>query len=450
MKNNNIHYRVIKRSFITLLLTLGVNAYSHSMMDFKGPSPWPEIRKQRLQQILPQAMKTAEVDAWLTVCRENNNDPMAKHVGCENAGKTAVFLFYVDKDNNDSVEHQNVVSIAFSPIGEATALADIGLLDKVVEVGREASALFVASDFIKRQNFGNIAINMSTNDPQADGISYTQYIALAKALGDTNTKKLISANQLIQEYLAIKLPAEVDIMREAAKLTAQWQIEAYQQVIPGKTTDAELARFLKQKMQEYGVTDGWAPSQNPNVVSGTDRGHSHATDRIIQAGDVIQTDFGIRVFDTWVTDIQRFAYVLKADETSPPKDIAHYWQSAKQGRAAAFNAMKPGATGKDVDLAQRKVMTDTGSIPVMWSTGHPVGYVAHDSGPSLSSSKVQGNKILKPGMTFAFDGFHSWIMDNGEPKTISVEEMVVITDEGAEYLIPPQDALILIKSKQQH
>jgi hypothetical protein len=50
-------------------------------------------------------------------------------------------------------------------------------------------------------------------------------------------------------------------------------------------------------------------------------------------------------------------------------------------------------------------------------------------------------------MTFAFDGFHSWLLDSGQPKTISVEEMVVITENGAEYLIPPQLDLVLIRSK---
>jgi Xaa-Pro dipeptidase len=38
-------------------------------------------------------------------------------------------------------------------------------------------------------------------------------------------------------------------MREAAALTAAWQEEAYSRVIPGETTDADVARFLKQKMK---------------------------------------------------------------------------------------------------------------------------------------------------------------------------------------------------------
>jgi Xaa-Pro aminopeptidase len=436
-------------SFISLYKWISIPFFSLCFIfnsvaeyDFTAPSPWPDIRKERLQTILPAAMKIANVDAWLVICRENNNDPLAKHVGCENAGKTAVFLFYFDLDNKSK---KQFVSVAFSPEGEATALKDISLLDEVYAVPRNEEAITIASERVKQFKFSRIAINMSDKDPQADGISFTQYIALTAALGQEYSQRLVSADTLIQEYLSIKLPAEVDIMREAAKLTAKWQIEAYQQIEVGKTKDSDVAKYLKQKMREYGVTDAWAPTQNPNVVSGTDRGHSHATDRVIQHGDVIQTDFGIRVFDTWVTDIQRFAYVLRPNETQVPKDIAHYWESAKQGRHAAFNAMKPGATGKDVDAAQRAVMVATNSKHVMWSTGHPVGYVAHDSGPSLSSTNKNGTKQLKAGMTFAFDGFHSWIMDDGQPKTISVEEMVVITEKGAQYLIPPQQDLILVR-----
>ena len=45
-----------------------------------GPSPWPEIRKERISSLLPNAMKASNVDAWLVICRENDNDPMADHM----------------------------------------------------------------------------------------------------------------------------------------------------------------------------------------------------------------------------------------------------------------------------------------------------------------------------------------------------------------------------------
>lgn len=408
-----------------------------------GENPWSDIRKKRISQLLPQALKTAGVDCWMTICRENNNDPIADHVGGENAGGTAVFLFFNDADGF----HSKV----FSPSGESKALDDLDIHDEVVSVERGTSAIGQASDFIKTMNFGKVAINTSNNNSLADGLTHTQYQEIAAAL-DEESSKLVSSEEVVYEWLSIKLPEEVAILKKAAKLTADWQIEAYQQVVPGTSTDADIAKYLKQKITEYGVADGWAPAQNPNVNSGPDRGHSHATNKVIMPGDVIQIDFGIKVYDRWVTDIQRFAYVLGEGENEPPKEIIHYWESSKAGNRAALAAMKPGAKGVDVDRAQRVLMEKAGSDYVMWSTGHPVGYVAHDVGPNLGGSQAShvrpaSEKEIKEGMTFAFDGFHSWKLKDGGVKTISVEEMAVVNKNGAEYLIEPQEELIIISNK---
>lgn len=407
-----------------------------------GENPWPDIRKQRINNLLPQALETAEVDGWLIICRENNNDPLAHHIGGENAGGTAAFLFYNDKEGFHS--------LAFSPSGESKALDDLDIHDSVVSVERNSSALEQAANFIKQKDFQKIAINSSESNSMADGLSYNQRKELESYL-ESYSNRLVPSTEVVYEWLAVKLPEEVEILKKAAALTAEWQIEAYKQVIPGKSTDADIARFLKMKMAENGVTDGWAPDQNPNVNSGADRGHSHATNKVIMPGDVIQIDFGIKVHDRWVSDIQRFAYVLKEGEEEAPQEIKHYWESAKAGNRAALAAMKPGNKGVDVDKAQRVLMEEAGSEYVMWSTGHPVGYVAHDVGPNLGGSQAShvrpaAQKELKAGMTFAFDGFHAWKLPDGNLKTISVEEMAVVTENGAEYLIEPQEELVLIKS----
>ena len=405
-----------------------------------GENPWPEIRKERINTLLPKALMAANVDCWLVICRENNNDPIADHIGGENAGGTAAFLFY-----NDENEFHSLV---FSPSGEATALDDLNIHEKVVGVEHGTSVINRAVDFIKKKDFKSVAVNSSDSNAIADGLSFTQRKELEAELGD-RSQRLVSSTALVYEWLSIKLPAEVAILKTAAQLTADWQVEAYKQVIPGQSTDADIAKFLKQKMTEFGVTDGWAADQNPNVNSGPDRGHSHATDKVIMPGDVIQIDFGIKVYDRWVSDIQRFAYVLKEGETEAPNDIKHYWESGKAGNRAALSAMKPGVKGVDVDRAQRVLMEVAKSEDVMWSTGHPVGYVAHDVGPNLGGSQASqvrpaSEKQLKEGMTFAFDGFHSWKLNDGSLKTISVEEMAVVKKEGAEYLIEPQEDLILI------
>ncbi|WP_412972138.1 M24 family metallopeptidase [Glaciecola sp. MF2-115] len=435
-------YRLV--AVLATFLFSNFTSMSYASDAHSGKDPWPEIRKQRIEQLLPNALKNANVDAWLTICRENNNDPLADHVGCENAGSTAVFLFYL--------ENNTFHSLAFSPSSESTALADLNVMHEVISVPRNQSSIDQVAVFIKTKGFKSIAINSSSQNAQADGLSYSQRKALENALGDDYSSRLVSSENVVYNWLSVKLPEEVAIMKEAARLTALWQIEAYQLVVPGKTTDADVAAFLKEKMRLAGVKDAWAPDQNPNVNSGPDRGHSHATNRVIIPGDVIQIDFGIKLYDRWVSDIQRFAYVLKEGETVAPKDIQHYWDSAKAGGFAAFQAMRPGIKGIDVDAAQSVLMKKSGSEPVMWSTGHPVGYVAHDTGPNLGGSRSptvrpSANKKLQAGMVFAFDGFHSWQRKDGTFKTISVEEMAVITESGAEYLIPPQQELILIPSK---
>ena len=207
-----------------------------------GENPWPEIRKERISQLLPNAMKASGVDCWMVVCRENNNDPIADHVGGENAGGTAAFMFYIDAEGF----HSRV----YSPSGEATALDDLDIHDEVI--GARGSSVSMAVDFIKESGFKSVAINSSTSNSMADGLSYTQRQSIERLMGK-DSDKLVSSTELIYEWLSIKLPQEVEIMKKAAQLTSDWQIEAYKQVVPGKSTDAEIAKFLKQKITEYGL-----------------------------------------------------------------------------------------------------------------------------------------------------------------------------------------------------
>ena len=418
---------------------------------FAGPSPWPEIRKERIRALLPAAMKRAGVDAWLVACRENDNDPLAAHVGGENAGAPAAFLFFRTPGG--------VKAVALSPAGEATALKDMRLHDEVVVLERGAPLWGEVAKRLREADPKKIAVNSSAMTV-ADGLSHTQRVGLEKALGPDLSGRLVPSEDLVVEWLSVKLPQEVEILRRAAALTAELEIDAYRTVVPGKTRDSDVARYLKKRMSELGVEDAWAPDQNPNVNSGPDRGHSHATDRVIQPGDFIQTDFGIKVWGTWCTDIQRFAYMLAPGEMAPPPAALRKWENARKGSRTALAAMRPGARGYDVDKAQREWMREAGSEWVMWGTGHPVGYWAHDVGPALSGAQREtppagaALRLLQPGQTFAFDGFFSWVLPGAAgrekaTKTISVEEMAVVTERGAEYLIPPQEDLVLIRSARR-
>ena len=434
--------RFLSLLLITLLAVGCSTAPETVESPFTG-DPWPEIRAERIATLLPGAMEENGLDAWVVICRENNNDPLADHVGCENAGGTAAFMFFR--------EGNSVTSVAISPRGEAASLAETGRMNEVIVSERGASIWDSMVDVFERFEPSSIGINIGRS-PITDGLSHTQYESMMAGLHSTWTSRMESAEAMIRSWLSVKTPAEVEIMARAAEITAQWEVEAYENAVGGVTTDRQIADFLEAKMAEMGVGDAWSPEQNPAINSGKDRGHSHPTDRVIQPGDFIQTDFGIRVHDRWVTDIQRFAYVLAPGETKAPQEALDKWEAAKRGNRAAYAAMKPGATGNEVDRAQRIVLEENGSQPVMWGTGHPVGYWAHDSGPGLSGGRLGqdmpriATQVLKSGMTFSFDGFHKWSLTDSTTKTISVEEMVVITEDGAQWMTPPQEELILIQT----
>ncbi|MFC2083706.1 M24 family metallopeptidase [Bacteroidota bacterium] len=442
----NLNWDFIIRSSIILIF---VFLLSCSEKEIKQPflsenNPWQSIRKERIYKLLPHAMKNGGVDAWIVICRENNNDPLAMHIGGENAGGTAAFMFFLTGEK--------VRSLVISPKGEATALKEMELHDEVFVIERGSNIWGMVAQQIKENDPMKIAINSSAYNI-ADGLSFTQRTLLNEALDPEYVERILPSTDLVMEWLSVKLPEEVEIMRKAAEITAQLQVEAYKTIVPGETKDSDVAAYIKKRMKELGVTDAWAPDQNPNVNSGQDRGHSHATDKIIQPGDVIQTDFGIKVYDTWCSDIQRFAYVLKQDESEPPEEMKKYFDNAIKGHRKVLTAMKPGVTGWEVDKTQRDWIKESGSLPIMWGTGHPVGYWAHDAGPALSGAAhwhipFRNNaRLLRKGQTFAYDGFFKWEREDGTTKTISVEEMAVVTDSGAEYLIKPQEEWILISSK---
>ena len=153
--------------------------------------------------MLPLAMQRAGVDLWLVICRENNNDPLALHVGCENAGGTAAFMFFLDGEK--------VTSLVFSPEGEAKSLSDVGVHDKVVSFKRGANVFELVADKLIEVDPKKIAINSSEKNI-ADGLSYTQRMQLEEAIGSSMSKRLFSSQNLVTEWLSVKTPAEIEIM----------------------------------------------------------------------------------------------------------------------------------------------------------------------------------------------------------------------------------------------
>jgi Xaa-Pro aminopeptidase len=155
-------------------------------------------------------------------------------------------------------------------------------------------------------------------------------------------------------------------------------------------------------------------------------------------------DFGVKV-DDYCSDMQRTWYALAQDEAQPPADVAHGFDTIARAIEEARKALKPGAIGRDVDLVARQVILDAGFAEFPHALGHQVGRFAHDGtallGPAWEKYARRPFVPIEPGMVFTIEP-RLTVPGRG---IATVEEMVVVTDSGAEFLSTPQRTIGIVR-----
>jgi Xaa-Pro aminopeptidase len=416
------------------------------------PTPAPpaaplkiRARKERLDRYMVAALRRSNVDAWLVVTREGTVDPVAFDVAAEHAVGRAACLF-VDKG-----DHLERVAIVASY--DTDAFEKSGLYTKVVPYGKEGAGPALKSE-IETLSPKTIAVDMSRDEPLADGMTAGNLQWLRDTIGPDYSKRLVSAEAFLLSFRSRKTPAEIAKMREAVRKTEQLLAEALTPSVikPGTTTEKDVADFLRKRRREMGLGSSWEEDQDPNVMAGVARGHSAATDAAILPGSVIRIDFGVDD-EGYKTDLQRLAYVLRPGETEAPPEVAAAFATVRAANRAAAAALKPGATGTAVDTAARKVITDADYEEYPHATGHPIGFFTHDLGPLLAPAWPDrygklGGYVVDRDQTYALEPALEvelpWMM--GGKVGFGLEEDYVVTDKGAEPLGTPQETLILIPS----
>jgi Xaa-Pro aminopeptidase len=105
--------------------------------------------------------------------------------------------------------------------------------------------------------------------------------------------------------------------------------------------------------------------------------------------------------------------------------------------------MQPGVLGKDVDAVARAIVTGAGYPEYKYGTGHHLGRLAHDGGgilgPLWERYGDAGNRPLEAGHVYTVE---PGLMVAGYGY-IGIEEDVLVTETGAEFLSTPQTELVL-------
>jgi Xaa-Pro aminopeptidase len=255
---------------------------------------------------------------------------------------------------------------------------------------------------------------------------------------------LVSAETIIAALRGRKTPGEIARICAAVETTRQIYGHTFDYAKPGMA-EYQIAAFMHAQMAQYSVTSAWDLANCPAVNSGPDSpiGHVGPSDIKIEPGHILHIDFGVRQED-YCSDIQRVAYFLRPGEHTAPDPVLRGFETVVRAIQAAVETLRPGVPGKVVDAAARKVVTSAGYPEYMYGTGHHLGRMAHDGagllGPEWERYGDTPNFLVESGHVYTIEpgleipGFGY----------IGIEEDVLVTEEGAQYLGEPQTELILL------
>lgn len=301
------------------------------------------------------------------------------------------------------------------------------------------------SKVIKDIDPSSIALNYSKGSEISDGLTHGMYLTLFELLSEMGyADKIISAEKITSSLKARKTEYELQRMTRAIEHTMDIISLASSFIAPGKT-EREIAEFMIEEVERRKLDFAWERSHCPAVFTGPETAEAHykPTDRKVERGHVLNMDFGVK-FEDYCADIQRTFYILKKGENQAPAEVRKGFDTIVASIELARKAIRPGIQGVEIDKVAREYIVSQGYEEFPHALGHQVGRFAHDGtallGPAWEKYAQKPFQALEEGMVFTIEP-RLKVAGRG---VVTIEEMVLITRDGAEFLSEPQQELILI------
>jgi Xaa-Pro aminopeptidase len=380
-----------------------------------------------------QILQEKDIDLWLTFVRETSHvhDPSLSLIVSPVLQLTWHSAFLITRRGQ---------RIAIVGRYDTENIVHTGAYPEVI--GYDQTIRTALVETLNRLDPQCIAINYSENDSAADGLTHGMWAQLFRLLeGTPYAARFISAEDIIAALRGRKTKSEVERVRGAIKVTLDIFGEVTRFLRPG-LRETDIRDYIYDRLVDRELTTAWEMDFCPivNAHPTTPPGHAAPSENRTERGHTLQIDFGVTQ-DGFVSDLQRMWYFLEQGESRPPADVQKGFEAVRGAILAAAEALRPGALGWEVDQAARSYLVNAGYPEYQHATGHHVGRTVHDGASLLGPRWERYGET--PNLEVEADNIFTLELGVAVPNRgyISLEEDVLVTPSGVEWLSTPQTEL---------
>jgi Xaa-Pro aminopeptidase len=400
--------------------------------------------KWRFDNLLPGLMKEADIDLWLVINREFNEDAVYFTLAPQPAiysYRTTILMFH-DKGGGQGVDR-------FSA-------SDYGMSEwyKGAFTDRSKKQFENLAEVIRKINPKKIGIDVSETWHLADGLNATMKKRLENALGPEMSKRLVSAEKLCIDWLQIRSPQEIETYKQICAIAHEIIREGSSNgnIRPDITTVDDVRWWFRQRVSDLGL-DTWFHPICDIQRKKEDAAKYQDNPDIIRRGDLIHCDFGIKYLGL-CTDMQWHIYICRDNETDVPDGLKKALAGTLEFGEILTGEFKEGLTGDEIAKAATQKAQAAGIDSMIYS--HSLGNFGHSAGTRLDTRPLdqvaEENRdrtkyllLLNTVYAIEYCCFYNIPEWDNQRVRISFEDDAAFTKNGCNFLDGHQEEFFLIK-----
>jgi len=366
------------RLIFILMTSIISHCFSQEILALKNQAKLTdEILNDRFTNLLPRLMENSQIDMWVIISREYNEDPILKTMlpaEWLSARRRTILVFYYD--SSKKVNEQ--LAIARYNVGK-----QIKASWDMKKFPDQWDALI---DIINNRNPKKIALNYSSDFAHADGLTYTEQKIFLNKLPQKFQSRVVSAEKLGIGWLETRTEREMQLYPQLIEITHQIIAEGFSEktIMPGVTTTDDLVWWFRQKIRNLGLDTWFHPSVEIQRNDSTNFDHLSAftnkDQEIILPGDLLHVDIGISYLRL-NTDVQEHAYVLQPGEIAAPASLQKAFANGNRLQDILISKFAQNKTGNEILSSALTQAKQEGIVASIYT--HPIGYHGHAAGPTI-------------------------------------------------------------------